>query len=1189
MLHIKMERSRYLILYLLHKKTPTPQTPPQTPPPLSLMATAKTQTVVKLDQREHVLKRPNLYIGSITPDTISAWVLNEDSTRMVKRDVSFIPGLYKIFDEVVVNAIDHVTRMKETNGTPVKKIDITISKETGEISVLNDGDGLSVDIHEETNVYIPELIMGHLLTSTNYDDSEERIIGGMNGMGAKLTNIYSTKFDVETVDANNQKIYKQVFTDNLSVTNKPIIKACKKVPYTKITFVPDYKAFKCSGLTEDMYAILKKRVYDVAALTPPEVKVTFNGERVSCKGFEDYANLYLGTKIEHKRTYEALHPRWEVTLSTSDTGTFECVSFVNGIWTLRGGKHVDHVMNQVIKKITETVQKKKKDIVIKPQAIRDNVMLFINATIVNPSFDNQSKETLTSPMSAFGSKCDVSDKFITKFLTADVMERFLAAGNNESEKLLKKTDGKKRDTVRGIAKLDDANWAGGPRSSECTLILTEGDSAKSLAISGLSVVGRDAYGVFPLRGKLLNVKDATDTKISGNEEITALKKILGLESRKTYTDLSQLRYGHIMALCDSDVDGFHIKGLLFNIFQSMWPSLLKMNGFMLSMLTPIVKATKGKTVKSFYTMTDYNNWYASEESNGGRGWEIKYYKGLGTSTDKEAKEYFREMKRIEYQWTGNESEASLDLAFNKKRADDRKDWIGGYDKQEVLDYTNPSVAYEDFINKELIHFSVDNLERSIPSMCDGFKRTIRKILYCCFKRNLVKEIRVAQLAGYVSENGAYHHGEASLQDAIIGMAATYVGANNINLLQPNGQFGSRLNGGSDSASPRYIHTELNPIVWAVYPKSDLAILDYTEDDGQKVEPVHYLPIIPMVLVNGISGIGTGFSTTIPAHNPLDVVACIKTLLDNVGEYAIIAMPEIKPWYNGFIGDIEADDNNRGFISKGNYTRLTANSVEITELPIGTWTSDFKELLEDMIAKETTRILRDYESHYTARTIKFILHFIPGVLDGLLTERDKNGYLAFENLFKMHSTKGLSTSNMHLYDENGQIRLFDSVHSIIRSYFGVRWNGYIRRKQALILKLEDETMILNAKVRFILEIIEGTLIVQNIKKADVDANLEESEYPTQNDSYDYLTRMPISSLTLEKKEEWVKEAEQRLIELERVKAMTIREMWAEDLIVFEKAYETYLKARIIEEQEDASDTVASKSAKKSRGSAAAKKK
>ena len=205
--------------------------------------------------------------------------------------------------------------------------------------------------------------------------------------------------------------------------------------------------------------------------------------------------------------------------------------------------------------------------------------------------------------------------------------------------------------IRGIPKLTDANKAGGKFSKRCTLILTEGDSAKSMAISGLSEVGRDYYGVFPLRGKVVNVKDADVDKILKNAEISNLKKILGLKTGEDYSNKTEsnwpLRYGSIMVMTDQDVDGSHIKGLLMNLFYTFWPSLLKIN-FITALITPIIKATKGKSTMTFYTLTEYDDWKKANKK--GKGWHIKYYKGLGTSTSKEAKEYFKNMKKVQYTW-----------------------------------------------------------------------------------------------------------------------------------------------------------------------------------------------------------------------------------------------------------------------------------------------------------------------------------------------------------------------------------------------------------------------------------------------------------------------------------------------------------------------------------------------------------
>jgi DNA topoisomerase-2 len=227
------------------------------------------------------------------------------------------------------------------------------------------------------------------------------------------------------------------------------------------------------------------------------------------------------------------------------------------------------------------------------------------------------------------------------------------------------------------------------------------------------------------------------------------------------------------------------------------------------MLTPIIKVKKGKDIISFYSMTDYENW--KHANNDGKGWDIKYYKGLGTSDNQEAKEYFRQMKMVSYKWDDSTSNNVLDLAFNKKRADDRKEWLGAYDKQTILDCAQVDVSYDEFVNKELIHFSNYDIERSIPSICDGLKISQRKILYAAFKKNLYdKEIKVAQFCGYVMEHTSYHHGDASLQAAIIGMAQDFVGSNNINLFKPNGQFGTRIQGGKDSGAHRkYLSNKIN--------------------------------------------------------------------------------------------------------------------------------------------------------------------------------------------------------------------------------------------------------------------------------------------------------------------------------------------------------------------------------------------
>jgi DNA topoisomerase-2 len=652
----------------------------------------------------------------------------------------------------------------------------------------------------------------------------------------------------------------------------------------------------------------------------------------------------------------------------------------------------------------------------------------------------------------------------------------------------------------------------------------------------------------------MNVKDTVVKKIADNDEITNIKKILGLEAGMVYTpeDRKQkLRYGSLMLMTDSDVDGSHIKGLVFNLFHSLWPSLMS-DKFLTSMLTPIIKARKKDKVLQFYNLTDYENWKATDPNTS--GWKIKYYKGLGTSTNQEAKEYFKDMRMVTYNFTGDASDEGMYLAFDKKKADDRKRWLAGYDKQRILDYKTTHVSYEDFINKELIHFSNYDLERSLPNMCDGLKISQRKIMYSCFKRNLTTdEIRVAQLAGYVSENSAYHHGEASLQAAIVGLAQNYTGSNNLNLLMPNGQFGSRMHGGKDASQPRYIHTLLSPAACAVYMKEDADVLKYVDDDGILVEPEHYMPIIPMLLVNGAIGIGTGFSTNIPCYNPADIVAVIRDLLAGHEVTTASDAGALMPWYRGFKGTISQATPTK-YTSKGTFSVLPGvagkTQVRITELPIGTWTFDYKEELEALLDKIPD--FKKYENK-SSEDIDIVLHFTEGGLSDML-EIEENGLTKLENTFKLVSSKWLTTSNMYAFNSKGQITKYTTPLEIIKEHYDLRLEFYQKRKDSMLAKYTESATVLGNKRRFIKLVVTETIKVHKMKKDELEAYLAKEEFDTHNDSYDYIIRIPVYNLTKDKVDELDQEIASLRHTIVQISAKTVESMWGDDLDVFEKRVE-----------------------------------
>lgn len=1160
-----------------------------------------TQDIKKYTHVEHVLKIPDTYIGSTELSTEDLWVYDEEHNKMVKETLTFCPGEYKIFDEILVNALDQYVRINqkiqagEKNLLPVKNIRVSFDTDENCISVQNDGEGISVELHPTENIHIPELIFGNLLTSGNYD-KKNKITGGKNGYGGKLANIFSTHFILETVDSWNQKKYVQHFRDNMSVKEKPTITACKSKPYTKITYYPDFAKFnqKSLQLTPSILKLITKRTYDAAAITGQNVNVYLNDKKLECKSFEKYVNLFLG---DAPKQYLDVNERWSICVAVNPNQQFDHVSFVNGITTYQGGKHVEYITNQVTKKLADYIQKKKK-VSVKTAYIKENLFVFIRSSINDPSFNSQVKEFLTTPISKFGSKCELNDKFIDKLAKMGLMDLAINLSAFKENKDLKKTDGKKKTTLRGIPKLDDANWAGGPKSQECTLILTEGDSAKSLAISGLSIIGRDKYGVFPLRGKVLNVKGDDKNlakKILENTEITNLKKIIGLQSDKKYTDTRDLRYGSIMVLTDQDEDGSHIKGLLFNLFQTLWPELFRMETFTKSMLTPLVKVTHNKTKKvtSFYNLSDYETWKEATEN--GKGYGIKYYKGLGTSTPKEAKEYFRELKMVNYVFEPDKSDAAIELAFNKKLADSRKEWLSTYNRDEVLDYKNPTVTHRDFINMELKHFSNSDNRRSIPSLVDGLKVSQRKILYCAFKKKLKNEIRVAQFAGYVSENGGYHHGEASLQGAIVNMAQDFVGSNNINLLEPIGQFGSRIMGGADSAQPRYIHTKIPDIIPHIFVPEDNYVLDYLQDDGLMVEPTHYVPILPMILVNGAEGIGTGWSTFVPSHNPLEIIHNLKLLLKKVEGKVVtrnsldqVELNHLQPWYRGFTGDI-VKHNTHCYLSYGKYEVKNKAQIEVTELPIRTWTDKYKEYLETLLIetgkdKKKTQCLRNYSSQSTDTLVRFTLSMTGDTLDNLQKSNAVNteGQNKIQKTFKL--TSKINTSNMVLYNAKGFLQKYQNANDILKDYFMVRHHLYVKRKAYQIKALERELKIINARVRFILEFIEGKIQIAKKTKQNLIEQLIDGEFPNLNltseemgemdikkvmsdSGYDYLIKMPIYNLTQERIDELMKEKDEVQNKYEYISEITVEKIWLGELKTLETQYQKFLKVKELAVQEE----------------------
>ena len=898
------------------------------------------------------------------------------------------------------------------------------------------------------------MIFGHLLTGSNYDDDQAKTTGGRNGYGAKLCNIFSSQFTLETQDSNKGKRYKQTWTENMTIMGKPKISSSKSSDFTRVTFIPDYKRFEMDGIDDDFEALVKRRVYDMAG-TVKGVKVYLNGTEIKLN-FKKYVEMYANA-IKKERGVEdssepaaasviiedeKTHTCWKVGFAVSD-GSFQQVSFVNSIATTSGGTHVNYIADQICDKLQEVVKKQnKKGAVLKVNQIRNHIFLFVNCLITNPAFTSQTKEQLTTKVKQFGSTCVLSEGFLKRISQTEAVKNILDFAQTKADQQLAKSDGNKRSRMSN-PKLVDANLAGTKRGHECTLILTEGDSAKGLAVAGRAILDPDRIGVFPLRGKLLNVRDASIDQISKNVEIQNIKQFLGLKHKQVYNDTNGLRYGHLMIMADQDHDGSHIKGLLINFLQVQFPSLLKLPDFFREFITPIVKCWKGPnpkkpiSTKYFFSMPQFEEWRERHHSD--RSWKQKYLKGLGSSSPEDAMIYFGNLDDHlrEFETMKPDEEAMFDLAFSKKKADARKVWLGNFLPGTYLDHSLKTLTYDDFVNKELILFSMADNLRSIPSVIDGLKPGQRKVMYACFKRNLIRDTKVVELAGYVSENTAYHHGDASMNQTIIGLAQNFVGSNNVNCLEPSGSFGSRLAGGSDAASPRYIFTRLSPFARRVFSALDEPIYEYNTDDGRQIEPTVYAPVVPMVLINGAEGIGTGWSTSIPNYHPLDVVNNLRRRMGRLegqdGEEPFLTM---MPWFRGWKGTPEEAGPDR-YKFNGIVRETGDNEVEITELPIRTWTDDFKGKLEEIIkAEKVPSFIKDYKEFNDHKNVHFVIQ---------LDEKHMKTAVAggFEERFKLNKT--IATSNLVAFDLQGRIRKYEKVEDILEEFYEYRLNMYTKRK------------------------------------------------------------------------------------------------------------------------------------------------
>lgn len=610
-----------------------------------------SQKYVKLTEIEHCLKRPGRYIGAITPETRETYTIVDGELKY--RKVTFSPAFIKLFDEIISNPIDH-SHTKE--GKHLNMVMVNVDAD-GYIEVIDNG-GIPVVKHEEYDQYIPDLIFSELRTGSNFDDDSDLISTGQNGEGASLVNIFSKEFTVATCDG--KLGYTRTYYNNLSSASKEVISTCNGCG-TSIKWLTDFERF---GITmdQDHRDMIETRVYEMAALAP-HITFFFNKKEIKVNSFEKFIKLF------DEEPELVIKGDWNIGILPSFDG-FKHTSFVNTTHTFLGGAHLDIIMDDIVKKVRPYIEKKAKAS-IKPSEIKAHFHLFVDATIMRPRYNSQTKEFLINDASEINESyqkisAKLTEKVLTKLpLITNIIE-WLENKTLLEEKAKHKKKIKNKSSLRDLVKYETAN---AKDRSKCTLWIAEGDSAATPIIAA-----RDAeyHGVFPLKGKPINVIGTSLRKVVANVEFNNLCRILNVEIGEPIPmkdGKPDLRYGRVVIASDSDYDGYHIRGLLVAMFYKFFPILFEY-GVICILQTPIIKAVCKKKNYEFFTIAEFEEWEKNHTAS-----ETTYLKGLGGNSTADFKRYLRDDRFVEVIDLDEEGIKALELAFNPKRANDRKRWL----------------------------------------------------------------------------------------------------------------------------------------------------------------------------------------------------------------------------------------------------------------------------------------------------------------------------------------------------------------------------------------------------------------------------------------------------------------------------------------------------------------------------------
>jgi DNA topoisomerase II len=1202
--------------------------------------TATNSAVGSPDTKVTTATNPSSALPATPSSVADVKSLRAKQYTMRVETVPISPAFVQIFLEVLTNAGDHARRV----GTGVTKIKVDLDPVRGIVRVWNDGQGIAAEQRENLGGrYVLEAVFGQLRCGSNFkrEDTGNKTHGGVagaHGYGVKLTNIFSTYFHSESHDVERQCCVKQVWTGNMRNTDGPQgIKKKTKKGHTLVEYTPDWARLGVSGETEGARAAalrtLEPTVWAMAAVTPSSVQVYLNGRALPVRDLKAYADLVAG---HAGAVAYASGEKIDVAVVPRRPGMPQGhIAFANGIPVPRG-KHVDFAARAITKLINERVFRGK-GASITPKSLQSACLLVVSCTVREARFaGGQTKQQLDNKPSEAGWKLDLSDNkpFLAALKRSGAVELL---GHEREVAELREAQSKGGDAGNGdisvvggtsmaaVRRLQAIpGYAHAPRATgrrhrasevmPLTLWIPEGDSAKGMWTQGTTPAQKEYFGCYPIKGKPLNASDKKLAELQANTELRNIVDILGLDLINPPTSPDELRYQRVVGMTDQDVDGGHIMGLLLAFFHRVCPDMVRQHPSFISRLaTPLVRVEpKGRAgaqpAHEFMSLRSFEQWYnALSARERARYHKPKHIKGLGTSTMRQSKAIFTNLDRhLIALATTPEGEALLSDCFRKKGGPEARKalLVTHADAPADLDYTRTQVPLEEYLRTEVMAYMYDDVMRSLPDAVDGLKPVQRKLLEALLRHYGRATLasggaKVADVAGTAVALTRYGHGEKSMEGAIFTAGAPYTGGNNIYLCLPLGNFGDRH--GNAAASSRYTFTGPPDILRALLPAEDMPLLERAVEEGVVVEPRRFVPVLPLLLINGCVGIGTGWSTNVPMHDPCDLVAWARAHITRLraersgSTLPLLSYPPLAPAICGFHGTRTDVGGGRWQFDGVVELLEDGHTVHVTDLPVRT--DEF--LLGGSKRRDPTKSeLAWMERH-------------PHVVEGLSGGDSVNLFLRFQDAvapdvlteLKARARLMVDWSNAHAFDAHTvPPRLFSGAEEVCALHAEHRLALNVRRRDYMLASLRREETELANKIRFLgagPENIDDYVVVRHRPRAEIDAELAAKMYDrllprtaatsTEDESreaatdvdhvealappttaeeeddddsggFNYLLNMRFSQATTRQLLDMQRRLDTTRTEIARLDAMDELDFWSNDLDKFEQAYAAYLEER-----------------------------